>query len=90
MWKIKIAALYGKNMFGIHLKMNVFLSHKASLCYTEYIYPETIFQFTTKRVIGLIISSGVVSISQPKGKPYCQSCRPKNTEARAKHLKFST
>lgn len=86
---IKIAALYGKNMFGIHLIMNA-LSLKASLCYTKYIYPETIFQFTTKRVIGLIISSGVVSISRPKGKPYCQSCRPKNTKVRAKHLKFST
>lgn len=87
MCKIKIAALYGKNIFGIHLKMNTF---KNSCCYAKYISTETLSQFTTKRIVGLIISSSVMSISQPKDKPYCQSCRPKNTEARAKHFKLTT
>lgn len=77
MQKIEIAALYGKNVFGIHFKINAFLNLKASLHYTKNIYNGTIFQFTTKRVIGPIISSGVLSISQPKGNPYCPSCRPK-------------
>lgn len=46
--EVKITALSGKNVFGIHLKMNAFLNLKASFHYTKYIYNETIFQFTTK------------------------------------------
>ena len=68
--------------------MNAFLNLKASLHYTKYIYNESIFQFTTQRVFRATISSGVLSISQPKGKPYCRSCTPKNTGD--KHFEFST
>lgn len=59
----KIAALHRKNVLGIHLKKNAFLNLKASLHYIKHIYKETIFQFTTERLIGPIISSGVLSIS---------------------------
>lgn len=75
-----------KNVFGTHLKMNAFLNLKANLHYTKYIYNETIFQFIAKRVIGRIISSGVLSFSQPKGKPYCQSCRPKKYWSKSQTL----
>lgn len=35
--------------------MNAFLNPKASLHYSKCIYNETVFQFTTKRVIGPIL-----------------------------------